>query len=312
MIIKLDKPNILGESPIWNYFNNSYYWVDIEDHKIKKFDDYYFEYNIYQNDRKIKPTCLALIDSNKIFTVVEDGFGVYDFRKKNGFNYVFIPDFIDENFKSNLRFNDGKCDRNGNLFIGTMDKNTPRKPIASIYKLFCNFTIKPIINDIHTSNGISFSLNNKKMYFSDTPTRNLFFQKDRLNQFGKLTKDNSLNQNDNIIIPTDENGENNNLEYNPYRLHDGSTVDSSDNYYSCLYGGYGIDIFETNDTSFNYLRSISTQKRYTTSCCFGGQNLDKLFITSAYNNDNDNGSAIIKEMDVTGIKETPINLNFTN
>jgi sugar lactone lactonase YvrE len=31
--------NILGESPLWNYINNRLYWVDIEDKKIKCFDD---------------------------------------------------------------------------------------------------------------------------------------------------------------------------------------------------------------------------------------------------------------------------------
>ena len=40
MLYKIDKPNVLGESPIWNHFNNTYYWVDIDDHKIKKFDDF--------------------------------------------------------------------------------------------------------------------------------------------------------------------------------------------------------------------------------------------------------------------------------
>ena len=33
----IDNINLLGESPIWNYFNNSIYWVDIEGKKIKMF-----------------------------------------------------------------------------------------------------------------------------------------------------------------------------------------------------------------------------------------------------------------------------------
>ena len=165
MIFTIDKPNILGESPIWNHFNNTYYWVDIEDYKIKKFDDFYKEYDIQFKGIKVKPTCLALIDSNKIFTVVEDGFGIYDFREKNGFKYVYIPEFVDENFRKNLRFNDGKCDRKGNLYIGTMDLNIPRKPIGTIYKLTPDLNTIPIFENISVTNGISFTTNNYSMFF---------------------------------------------------------------------------------------------------------------------------------------------------
>lgn len=295
MIFTIDKPNILGESPIWNHFNNTYYWVDIEDYKIKKFDDFYKEYDVQFKGIKVKPTCLALIDSNKIFTVVEDGFGIYDFREKNGFKYVYIPEFVDENFRKNLRFNDGKCDRKGNLYIGTMDLNIPRKPIGTIYKLTPDLNTIPIFENISVTNGISFTTNNYSMFFSDTPTKKIY----------RCSPPNSLVKLNYKMILGDENSN---------RAPDGSTIDIENNYYSCLYGGYGVDVFSTNNNNISYEYTIKTNKRNNTCCCFGGQNMNKLMITSAKNPDDekDNGSTIIMDTDKIGVKEHPINLNFTH
>ena len=47
---------------------------------------------------------------------------------------------------------------------------------------------------------------------------------------------------------------------------------------------------------------------FTTCCSFGGKDLDKLFITSAYNNDKDNGSPVIKDMKINGILEADVSI----
>lgn len=298
MIYDMNKPNILGESPIWNYFNDTFYWVDIEDYKIKKYNEFYGEYLVSVNNKKIKPTCLALIDANQIFTTVEDGFGIYDFRVKKGFNYIYTPDFVDDEFRSKLRFNDGKCDRDGNFYIGTMDLESPRKPIGSIYKLEPHyFSIKAnkVFDNISVTNGLSFTTNNKYMFFSDTPQKKIYMCKPLL----------SLQKVNHKLVLGDKNSN---------RCPDGSTVDIENNYYSCLWGGYGIDVFSTINGNFSFKKKIETSKKFNTCCCFGGKDMNKLFITSANNPDdpNDNGSVIIKPMNTFGLKEHPINLNFTN
>ena len=58
----IDNYNILGESPIWNYMNETFYWVDICDKKIKSMNDYkIIEYDIIKS-----PTCLFLKDINNM------------------------------------------------------------------------------------------------------------------------------------------------------------------------------------------------------------------------------------------------------
>ena len=64
-------------------------------------------------------------------------------------------------------------------------------------------------------------------------------------------------------------------------------------------------------------RFIKLPCKYTTCCCFGGQDLDLLFVTSAYNNSSDNGRLLVLDQDSQdtlnhvvgrGIKEEPIKL----
>lgn len=258
--------NILGESPIWNYMNNKFYWVDILDYKIKSYDDH----NILIYNIEKKPTCLALLDINTIFCAVEDGVGVYDFRI-NTFNY------IDRINATNIRLNDGKTDRYGVFHIGSMDR-TEKDKIGDIYK-FTNNKLNIIESSIGISNGISFSTDNKFMYYSDSLT-------------GEIFKKNTLTNDKNVIY-----------KYNDYSP-DGSTIDINDNYYSCLWGGSRIDIFKDNIIN----DSIDINCKYPTCCCFGGSDMNKLFITSAslLNNSDNNGKIFIKNMKCTGIYEQPI------
>lgn len=261
----INNKNLLGESPIWNYLNDTFYWVDIDDYKIKSLNDF----SIEEYKLEKKPTCLALIDSNQIFTVVEDGLGIYDFRT-NKYNYL---NKIDD---TEVRFNDGKCDKNGILHIGTMCRDRPRRPIGCIYR-YENKKLQELIPNIGTSNGISFDSSNN-MYFSDTSKKSIF----KIN-------DKSLD----LVNIYDNVGP------------DGSTIDNKNRYYSCLWGGSGIDIY-SNDKLVNTIKLCS---KNITCCCFGGNNMNRLFITSAYINDIDNGKINILKSDYLGIKEPIINFN---
>ena len=65
----------LGESPIWNYFDGSLVWVDIDGSKLLKFNETLTSININKT-----PTSIGLIDGQTIFLTVSDGVGIFDFR----------------------------------------------------------------------------------------------------------------------------------------------------------------------------------------------------------------------------------------
>ena len=257
--------NLLGESPIWNYFDSSLYWVDIDGYKVKKYND---EKGIVSYNMEKKPTCLALIDRNTMMIALQDGIGIYDYRN-NSYNYLAKID------NKSVRLNDGKCDKNGILYIGSMCLYEPKEPIGTIYN-FKNGTLNELIPNIGISNGISFDKNNT-MYYADSLKKTIY----------KFDANNTVIQSYNNCCP------------------DGSTIDINNKYYSCLWEGYGIDIFN-NDVKENHL---SLPCKFTTCCCFGGENMNKLFVTSAYNNTNDCGNLHVLDLHCNGIKEPVFSFN---
>lgn len=65
------------------------------------------------------------------------------------------------------RFNDGKCDRRGRFFAGTMDK-TMKDAIGSLYRVGTDRSVTRMAGGIRLSNGIAWSPDNRTMYHCDS------------------------------------------------------------------------------------------------------------------------------------------------
>ena len=70
------------------------------------------------------------------------------------------------------RFNDGKCDPNGNLWVGSMhlEQSAPK---ASLYKIDAKGTATKMLDSVTISNGIVWTSDNKTMYYIDTKRGNV-------------------------------------------------------------------------------------------------------------------------------------------
>ncbi|TCP56576.1 sugar lactone lactonase YvrE [Tamaricihabitans halophyticus] len=67
-----------------------------------------------------------------------------------------------------IRFNDGKCDPRGRLFVGTM--HTERAPgTAALYRLD-GTELTPVLTGLTVSNGLGWSPDGGTMYHADTPS----------------------------------------------------------------------------------------------------------------------------------------------
>lgn len=253
----IETENKLGESPLWNAMNQTLYWVDIDGYKIKHYHD---ETGIIEHKMDKKPTCLALIDESKMMVSVQDGIGIYDYRM-NSYHYLSKID------DKNVRLNDGKCSKNGILYIGSMCKNDPKQPIGSIYK-YQNQCLEEVIPTIGISNGIAFNSENQ-MYYADSYKKTIF------NEYS---------------VP---------IHSYEHCSPDGATFDVNDQYYSCLWEGYGIDVFQEQIK----VDHINLPCKYTTCCCFGGEHMNKLFVSSAYHNSEDNGKIYVLNSDEKGVEE---------
>ena len=64
-------------------------------------------------------------------------------------------------------FNDGKCDRNGRFWTGTMDFNI-KEPVGALYRVDPDLSVHRMDTGITLSNGIGWSPDNRAMYFCDS------------------------------------------------------------------------------------------------------------------------------------------------
>lgn len=161
---------------------------------------------------------------------------------------------------SHTRFNDGKCDPAGRFWGGTMAVSEA-KPAGSLYCLNTDHKVKKMIDDVTVSNGLAWSPDHSTMYYIDTPTQKVVaYDYD-------LDTGNISNKRTVVTIPE--------AEGKP----DGMTIDEKGRLWVAHWQGYQVSCHDP--ATGEKLIKIEVPVEKVTSCCFGGDNLDELYITTA-------------------------------
>ena len=167
----LDAKAVLGEGPVWDAGNNLLYWVDILDACVHVFDP------DTGMDRQIdvgqQIGCLVLCESGNAMVGLEDG--IYKLNIASGQLHKFADP---EPHLSDNRFNDGKCDPAGRLWIGSMSMaensgSGTSAPAGSLYCIEGSGKVEKKLDGITISNGLAWSPDNQTMYYIDSPTGNV-------------------------------------------------------------------------------------------------------------------------------------------
>lgn len=158
---------------------------------------------------------------------------------------------------STLRANDGKCDRQGRLWFGTLH-DTESEAIAKLYRLNRNQPLT-MLEGITVSNGLGWSPDSRLMYYADSITHAI-----TVFDFDSSTGDIRAPQ----VFATDP---------RPAQP-DGLTVDADGCVWSAKWDGSKV-IRYTPDGRID--RAISMPVSRPTSCAFVGSDLRTLAITSA-------------------------------
>jgi sugar lactone lactonase YvrE len=158
------------------------------------------------------------------------------------------------------RYNDGKCDESGRLWIGTMDKDcTPKK--ANFFVVTPDGQGERVLEDVTISNGVIWSPDGKKMYYQDTPTRNITaFDFD--NEKGVIS-----NRKEIIHLP------------DSLGTPDGNTIDEEGMLWVANWDAACVTRW--NPHTGELLQRIDVPALNVTAVAFGGENMDELYITTA-------------------------------
>ena len=243
----------LGEGAIWNYKTQELYWVDIIGKQLNIYNPLTKKNRSFNTPSAIS-TVVPFTSEVAIVALVD---GIYKINLQSGELRVLSD--VEAEMTWN-RFNDGKCDPNGNLWVGSMhyDQN---KPLASVYRIEENGKTTKMIDSVTISNGIVWTKDSKTMYYIDTPTANIMAY--------DYDIENSTISNGRVVVKvSEEDG-----------FPDGMAIDENDMLWVGMWNGNAIANY--NPKTGKIISKVKVPAHNITSCAFGGENLDILYITTS-------------------------------
>lgn len=240
---------ILGEGPVWVGREAALYWVDIVAGTLFRWS----EQDGASTIAVARPLC----------SIVPRAGGGFVGGSYEGFVGV------DEQYRLTLianpepdrpvnRMNDGKTDREGRFWAGTMDRHE-QAASGALYRLDPDRTWTRIDDGYRVTNGPAFSPDGRTLYHSDSALQRIY-------SFD-LAADGTVS-NKRLFAQFGE-GEG---------YPDGMTVDAEGCLWVAFWGGWCVRRLAPDGA---VLASIAVPTQCPTSCAFGGEALDQLFITSA-------------------------------
>lgn len=245
-------PGIAGElleSPVWDDRRNLLWLVDIASRLVLAVDP---ERGLTRKlEMPSEPGSLALTADGALVVALRDSIVRLD------------PDTGDrallaraEHDPATTRFNDGRCDRQGRFWVGSMYE--PRdKPLAKLYRLDRD-RLAPVVENIVLANGLAFAADGRSGWHADSPARTIWrFDLDPAS--GAIANRRQF------------------LRFGPEARPDGATVDAE--------GGYWVAAIDAGEVR-RYLpdgrleRCITVPTPWPTMPAFGGQDMRDVYVTS--------------------------------
>ena len=241
----------LGEGPVWDARSARLVWVDIEGRAL------------HSTDRATGATTSLPMPlpigvavprrSGGFVAALEDGFHAIDPDGRT--EHIAAID----NDAGRLRFNDGACDPAGRFLAGTMAYDFA-PDAAALYRLDPDLSVTRLLEDVTISNGLGWSADGGTMYYVDTPTRRIdAFDYDAAT--GAMSRRRTFAEIDGVGRP------------------DGLCVDVEGAVWVALWPGWSVRRYLADGTLDAVLPVPAAQ---VSSCVFGGPQLDRLYITTAW------------------------------
>lgn len=241
---------VLGEGPVWVARETALYWLDIKGRKIFRLSD---RGELTEWPTPMRVGSIVPRKSGGFIGGTEHGIATID-PEAGKFDIILNPE---EALPGN-RFNDGKLDRRGRFWAGTMD-DSEQSACGTLYRFDDDLACHAIDRDYRVTNGPAFSPDGKRMYHNDS-ARQVTYVFD-------IEADGSATNRRTFLQFKDGEG-----------YPDGMTVDAEGCLWVALWDGYAVRRYSPGG---DWLETIKMPVARPTSCAFAGRDLDKLHITSA-------------------------------
>ena len=244
----------LGESCVWSPVEDLLVWVDITGQAVHRFDHASGQpVSVWRYAESVGNAALraggGLALGLGASVALTDRVGAIE-------TVIELPGEPASN-----RANDGAVDPRGRLFQGTMSNAEPGAPVAALHRVDGDGTARRVLTDVMISNGMGWSPDQFTMYYIDT----LAFRVDRFDydpDTGEIDGRRPF-----LTFDGSTGGP------------DGMTMDAEGCLWVAFFGGYHVQRFSPEGERLETV--VTPGAPQTTCCCFGGPDLDTLYITTA-------------------------------
>jgi len=242
--------DVLGEVPIWSVREQALYWIDAFKPGLHRYDAKTGA--VTSRTPPVKLGSFALRAGGGFLLASRSGLGTYD-PSSGRFDLIHDP----EADRPNNLLNDGRCDRRGRFWVGSMDRMI-QQPSARLYRFDPDHSCRVMQDEIYLSNGIAFSPDDRTMYFADSHHKAIYRYDFDLDA-GTIAN--------RRVFATVEHG-----------VPDGACVDTDGCLWSVQFHASRV-VRYTPDGTID--RTIELPVTQPTACTFGGADLKTLFVTTA-------------------------------
>jgi sugar lactone lactonase YvrE len=243
----------VGECALWDHRRQALWWTDIQRSRLYRYDWARRHCQLLPAPERIGSFGLVA-DSTRFITAFASGIAFYD-PESRAVEWLARP-AADQ---ARVRFNDGRVDRQGRFWSGTMIDGQPKLPVGTLYSYDARAGLRSHVGGVVISNGLCMSPDGSLLYFADSPTRTISVH-DVREPDGRLGAPRVFARTEAPAVP------------------DGAAIDAEGCLWSAQWGGARV-VRYTPDGQVDLALTVPASQ--PTCVAFGGPALDLLFVTSA-------------------------------
>ena len=256
----LDARNATGESPVWSTTQQALYWVDIPAKRLHRWSPSDGKEQSWQASQML--ACIAQAGDSHWIAAMENGLFAITPHADGSLDSRLLASVT--HAQPGMRFNDGRCDRQGRFWAGTMLMDMAAgAPVGAMYRYNAGQT-EPLTAQLQgfiVPNGLAFSPDGNTLYLSDShPDVQKIWAFD-------YDTDSGTPHNRRLFVD---------MSKHPGRP-DGAAVDAEGCYWIC---GNDAGLIHRFTPEGKLDRSLAVPVKKPAMCAFGGADLDTLFVTS--------------------------------
>lgn len=248
----------LGEGPLWCPVEQALYWTDIQSATLSRWRAADGAVRVWPMPERLGSFAFCETPG-RLLLALESGVALFDLAR----GALLTPIVPVEPEHVTTRLNDGRCDPQGRFVVGIYNQTADEAPIGHFYRITSTDDALQLerlpLPKIGVANSLAFSPDGTRMYFTDSPTRQIWCVDYHAD--GRLGEPRPF-----VQLGAHEG------------FPDGATVDAEGGLWSAQWRGHCVVRYDADGRETDRLALPASQ---ITCPVFGGAGMDELFVTSA-------------------------------